>query len=358
MALLVAWSGVINVAASAGHPEWLNLFLHLALRRSVALYSRWVATPEDLDDAGRIRLGAAHFQGGCAPCHGAPDQAINPVFDHMLPAPPDLAGTVPEWKTEELYRIVRHGLQFAGMPAWSGGERPDEVWSVVAFLRALPTMSVAQYQHLASGNSAPVDASSAELVDEGARVLARIACDRCHETATAGPIGSRVPRLAGQQVEYLARALREYRDGSRRSGIMQPVAARLDEEQIRGLAAHYASLQAPSSLGPLRARPGRGNDATDDSRQASVLVLAGDRERRIPPCIACHGETARADYPWLAGQSRDYLEQQLRLWQRDGRRLSPWGHVMGAVAVNLDDRQISLLAEWIAAPAARDGEIR
>src|SRR5688572_10416832 len=86
-ALLIAVSGVISVAASRGHFPFVEQFLELAMRRSVQHHAESL-TPPDLDSPDLIRLGAAHFHGGCAFCHGAPTIPISPVAQHMLPPPP------------------------------------------------------------------------------------------------------------------------------------------------------------------------------------------------------------------------------------------------------------------------------
>jgi len=337
LALLVAWLGVINVAASAGHPAWLESFLELTMTRSVHAHSRDLTLPDDLHSMDRIRVGAAHFAGGCAECHGAPGEARNPVYDHLLPVPPDLALQAPHWDSRELFFIVRNGLQFTGMPQWSGGARPDEVWSVVAFLEALPTLSADRYRALAAGNlMPPAPHSAASLRDEGIAELARAACDRCHDTAQAAPPSKLVPRIAGQSARYLARSLHEYRRGERRSGFMQPVAAVLSERQIEELALHYSRLPfVPTS-----------SDAPAADAEAAAIARGTHPELRLPACLSCHGADARADYPVLAGQPAPYLAQQLRLWQSGGRRTSAWGDVMATIAGRLDAAQIDMLARW------------
>jgi len=52
-----------------------------------------------------------------------------------------------------------------------------------------------------------------------------------------------VPNLAGQKAEYLASALRAYRDRTREEQIMNAVAVGLSDEDISNLAAYYASLE-------------------------------------------------------------------------------------------------------------------
>jgi cytochrome c553 len=348
LALLVAWLGVFNIAASAGHPALLHWFLDLGKTRSIEWHSRAITPPPDLLDINRVRLGAAHFEGGCAECHGAPGRAINPVYEHMLPMPPDLAMRVPIWETRELHWIVRHGLQLTGMPAWSGDEHEDELWSMVAFLLALPELDADAYQALAGGNlnlsgTAPASARVEELVEEGISTLARTACDRCHDTADAGPPSALVPRLAGQSAAYIERSLQEYRRGERRSGFMQPVAAALDDRQIAALAQYYSTLAPapPASSSLSDASPPQASQA-----EAALIATGENQNKRIPACLSCHGADSREDFPRLAGQHAPYLAQQLRLFQAGHRRQSAWGEVMAAVATRLSEEQIEALAHW------------
>lgn len=351
LAVLVAWSGLINISASAGHPEPMEKFLELALRGSVRNHSSNLVPPQDLDSDARLRLGAAHFAGGCAECHGEPGRARNPIYDYMVPVPPDLAMLAPTWSVREQFFIVRHGLQFTGMPEWSGDERPDEVWSMVAFLQRLPELVPSAYRALAAGN-AEVSAARElhEVHGSGVAELARTACDRCHDTATAPPPSALVPRLAGQNAAYLARSLREYKRGERRSGFMQPVAAMLDDAQIEALAAHYADMPRAPDNDPAAVLP------ATELAEAAALANGAHTDVRLPACHSCHGASARNDYPLLAGQYADYLAQQLRLFQRGGRKQSAWGEVMTAIARRLSAAQVDLLARWFAQQAAPDEE--
>lgn len=335
-AVLFAYSGLYNVAASRGHPLWLNWFLETGMRRSVQFHSSDAPTP-DLTDPDLIALGAAHFQGGCAPCHGAPGQPINPVYEHMLPSPPSLSGHVPRWEDRELFWIVEHGLQYAGMPAWSGKNRRDEVWAVTAFLRKLPEIDTETYQRLARGNAEIERASAAQFVNTGRSALHLTACARCHEH-DAAPSSGLVPRLAGQPQAYLKRALNEYRHNKRQSGIMEPVAASLDETQIAKLAGYYASLPAPPAN---NAPPGK----VSAGRR---IALEGDPKRGLPPCESCHGADALADYPRLAGQSVQYVVSQLELWRRGGRAQTPQGELMAEIAERMSDEQIDAVADFYA----------
>src|SRR5688572_16771458 len=70
VALFVA-SGIYNVSAARPHFDPTEWFLDVLRRQSVRLHSLGIDVPR-LDDEGMIRLGAAHFESGCAGCHGAP----------------------------------------------------------------------------------------------------------------------------------------------------------------------------------------------------------------------------------------------------------------------------------------------
>ncbi|MGZ5599711.1 MAG: c-type cytochrome [Methylobacter sp.] len=344
LVLAIAYSGIYSVAASAGHPDWLDWFFTLGKRRSVEVNSRPVEAPE-LDMTGLLPLGAAHFQLGCATCHITPGRALNPVYDQMLPPPPDLQVHAPMWTSEQLFWIVRHGIQFTGMPAWSGHGREDEVWAVVAFLQALPAMKPADYLEFANGNNKGHSEAQNYPDSQGRPKVKFTECDRCHDTDNAPPTSPYIPSLGGQDKAYLKRALREYRGDLRQSGFMEPVAVGLDDEQIDRLADHYASLTIPLNK-PVQVLSSAG---LEPGRQ---LAERGDRTRKIPACLSCHGANTRMDYPRLAGQSEHYLRQQLLVFQRGVRAKTPYGAIMTTIAKRLTEQQEEAVAAFFASQAS------
>ena len=76
-----------------------------------------------------------------------------------------------------------------------------------------------------------------------------VACTACHGENGAKPILPEYPILAGQHADYLARALRDYRDGHRNNVIMaaQLQALRLTDADIDRLAAHFSVQASPLS---------------------------------------------------------------------------------------------------------------
>lgn len=346
--LFFAWSGLYNVAAS--HPHWAltRWFLEFGLQRSVATHSALIAAPP-LDDQNRVILGAGHFDGGCAPCHGAPGGHSDPIVDRMLPAPPELNRAASSWTTEQLFWIVKHGLKFTGMPAWVAQERDDEVWSVVAFLRVLPKMSVRQYRLFAIGDVEPPRKNGPEIARNGMTSEALTRCVRCHR-GDAQPRSALVPRLAGQSQAYVERALRDFASGVRQSGIMTPIAVALDDAAIMALSEYYA--RAPTSA-PSALPAGPNADQIARGRQ---IATEGVADSGLPPCLVCHGDNRAPSFPKLDGQYVPYIVGQIDLWKRGLRKKSGYGAIMWTIASRLTDEQARDVAAYFASAAATRAE--
>lgn len=336
---LFVWSGIYNVAASSDHWAITTWILERVRVQSVGTWSSFVAEPPPLEDADLIRLGAAHFEGGCTPCHSRPGDPSNQIVVSMLPPPPPLARTVPHLQTKEVFWIVKHGLKFTAMPAWPSQPREDEVWAVTAFLARLPGLSRQQYREL-SGAVRTVDGprSDAELA-ESSESLALTECVRCHGDASMPPMSRLVPVLNGQPQVYLERALVEYAATTRPSGIMQPVADVLREDERRRIAAWYAGLESPRMPPP---------DAPGNVERGRELARRGDPDKGIPPCLACHSSRHPDSFPSLAGQNARYLVTQLGVFREGGRDSTVYGQIMAVVARRLSKGQAEDVALYFA----------
>ena len=323
-ALLFAWSGIYNVAASRDHFWITTAFLELALRSSVRTHSLGI-DPPTLDDDHLVALGAGHFESGCAPCHGSPLAVTTPPFENMLPAPPSLSTAAGEWSDAQLFWIVKNGFKYTGMPAWPAIERDDEVWAVIAFLKRYPELDAQKYGALVR--------TAGERENEFAL------CVRCHGDETVPPSSRFVPRLAGQSRRYLTVSLDHYAAGARPSGLMEAPAAQLDESTIARVADYYASIDA--------AHRSTGADATAPRiARGRTIATEGVRSDLIPPCLACHGAEAHELFPRLAGQNAPYIAGQLRLWQSGLRDASVLGAIMAPIARRLSDAQIDDVAAF------------
>jgi len=341
---LVASSGVMPIAASSGHWKITELILQFGKRRSVVTHALGVEKLA-LDRPWLVLKGAGHFETGCRPCHGSPDLSRPQWFAMTTPRAPDLRTVVPRYSPEQLFYIVKHGIKFTGMPAWSSPHRDDEVEAMVAFLLELPRLDGAAYRRLVDGDTLPTGSDPPlELSGEGRRAPRAVAasCARCHGADGRGRENAAFPKLAGQSREYLASALHAYAGGRRHSGIMQPIAAALTPRERDQLADYYAALP-PAVFDATSAHPA--------ALPGRAIAEKGLPEQTVPSCADCHGpsgERRNAAYPRLAGQHADYLALQLELFQRKARGGASHAHLMNHVVMRLRPEQLRDVAEYYA----------
>lgn len=134
----------------------------------------------------------------------------------------------------------------------------------------------------------------------------------------------RVPKLGGQKESYLVDALRGYRDGARPHTTMTAQASSMNDQQIKDVAAYFASLV---------------DEVTEGAEGQSPEVAT--------TCVACHGQNGiglSPAWPTLAGQHEDYLAHSLKQY-REGKRKNA---IMGGFAAQLSDADIALLASYYA----------
>ncbi|RWA81825.1 MAG: c-type cytochrome [Mesorhizobium sp.] len=330
--LLGAWIGFFNVGASSGHWKVTAWFLQLAMRSAVRTYALAVDAPKVLDRRG-LPAAAGHFARGCAVCHGAPGELRSPAVLRMLPQPPDLALTAGDWTDAQLFRIVKHGIRFTGMPAWPARDRDDEVWAMVAFLRELPKLDAKGFRQLAfdageaTGNEAQPSAPDT-LTD----------CTRCHGSDGEGR-GGLVPVLAGQKEAYLFASLQSLAKGDRTSGFMALPVTGLARDEMAALARHFAA-QPPIPVD-------RDQIPAEVVQKGQQIAEAGIPQRNVPACSGCHiGSDKNPVYPRLDGQHAAYLEQQLKLFRSESRGGTPFWRIMATAAQRLTDEDIRALSAY------------
>lgn len=324
-AFIVAWSGVVGIGASSGHWKVTDWFLHWAMRSSVRTAALGKDVPPFTD--GMLPAAAGHFETGCAICHGSPADPPPQSVSGMLPVPPNLKPVIPTWTDAELFQIVQHGVRFTGMPAWPVQEREDEVWAMVAFLRAYPELDAAAYRRLA-GQTRQQEERFAQLVGQ---------CNGCHAPDRLSADGI-VPGLGGQKVNYLNQALEAYATGSRPSGIMKVALEKTSADERRQLAEHFASQPMSRIVGQANA---------DHLALGKVLAEKGDASKGVPACLACHdSDRTNSTYPRLSGQPPAYLAAQLRLFVEEKHGGGPYGHIMTQASAKLEAEEIEALSAY------------
>ena len=164
------------------------------------------------------------------------------------------------------------------------------------------------------------------------------ACAACHASGPQ-PTGAAFPYLQGQLATYLYKQLRDYKDGTRASEIMAPIATGLSDRDMADVAIWYSAQAIPA---------GAKIEAASDT--AEQLAKRGDGKRILPSCDACHepdGQGQRIDVPALAGQNAAYTEQTLLDYRSGTRHNDIYGR-MRAIARELGDEDIRQLARYYA----------
>ncbi len=67
-------------------------------------------------------------------------------------------------------------------------------------------------------------------------------CSQCHGIRNPSA-DAPFPPLAGRDVEYLKTAIKQYRDKTRKSDIMNAIAGSLNDNEINDIASYYGSVK-------------------------------------------------------------------------------------------------------------------
>jgi hypothetical protein len=79
-------------------------------------------------------------------CHGAPGVEWSKFSEGLNPGPPDLKDVVDD-PPQDIFWVIKNGIKMTGMPSFGKIEVPDqEIWSIVAFVKKLPTISEDDYK--------------------------------------------------------------------------------------------------------------------------------------------------------------------------------------------------------------------
>ena len=162
-------------------------------------------------------------------------------------------------------------------------------------------------------------------------------CASCHNADGNSAIAAN-PKLAQQHPEYILKQLQDFKSGKRKSAIMQPMAAKLSDEDMRNIAWFVGSKKIKTGFSKEK----------DLVALGEKIYRGGIADRQIPACAGCHspnGAGMPAQYPRLGGQHADYTVAQLVAFRDNVRQNSA---PMTGVAAKLNDREIKAVADYIA----------
>jgi cytochrome c553 len=258
--------------------------------------------PAQLDPVQAGKAAAA----ACAGCHG--DTGVS-----KMPGTPSLVGLDPKYLV-------------AAMKGYKGGQRKNDMMkSVISAVADADLTNIALYYALQK----PARAQTPAAGDQAAGKSAAATCAGCH--GDKGVSGNpAIPSLAGQDAQYVAAALRAYKDGARSDETMKGLAATLDEAAAKNLAAFYANQQPQST-------------------NVRKPLTTAEWAQRCDRCHGVNGNSTDPRLPALAAQRMDYLEKVLHAY-RTGERKSPQ---MAAMSEVLTEADVENLAAYYARQKAR-----
>jgi cytochrome c553 len=162
--------------------------------------------------------------GACSACHG---ENGNSRLENI----PSLAGQ-PEFFLLNQLVLMRDGVR-----------------TIPAMAPLVRDLTDADIQTIASHFAARDPRASGEpidtaLVTRGRELAISLRCGSCHLPGLEGR--QQIPRLAKQRIDYLTRALKDYRDGTRAGAdtLMNNAVAGLSDSDLSALA-HYATSPQP-----------------------------------------------------------------------------------------------------------------
>ena len=190
---------------------------------------------------------------------------------------------------------------------------------------SLSVVALAAAVLLSSPRPAVADDAAAPAGDPAHGAKVAYTCLGCHGIAdyrNAYP-DYHVPKVGGQHADYLVSALGEYRSGARPHPTMRSQATPMSDQMIRDIAAYFASATPAKSGG----------------------APVGTAPKAAETCVACHGADGVGilpEYPTLAGQHADYIEQALRAYRKGTRQNA----IMQGMAAALTDEDVKALAHY------------
>jgi cytochrome c553 len=167
-------------------------------------------------------------------------------------------------------------------------------------------------------------------------------CKTCHGLQGQGYLGYfPMPRLAGQQPEYIEAQLRAFIERRRANPIMRNVAHVLSPSMLTALSAHFRNLDPRPFGGAPRGAVGEGKRIFEE----------GLPEANVPACSACHGPDGKGqnEIPRLAGQLYPYTVGQLTGWKKERGQGSAvdTSAIMAPTAHNLTRSQVEAVAAYV-----------
>lgn len=178
----------------------------------------------------------------CAGCHGNDGNSPAPMF-------PKIAGLGEKYLAKQLHDIKSGRRAVPEMTGLLDNNTDQEILNLAAYFNSQTTqLSGAKEMKVLTNSGIKVDALKlgARVYRAGNAEVGTPACSGCHSPRGLGNEGAGYPRLSGQYPEYIAKQLKNFRDGKRTNGgdskIMRSVAEYMSDAEIEAVANYIGGL--------------------------------------------------------------------------------------------------------------------
>lgn len=243
--------------------------------------------------------------------------------------------------------VVSALIGFVWLPSVQKDEPFQGIWNAICSAAGVPQ----QWLRVSSATPLPtlrtsdvamtpqlLAVSSPLAIGRGATLALR--CTMCHGARGISEANS--PNLAGQYPAVIYKQLLDFAAGARQNAVMSPMVANLTDQEMRDLAAYYASLPKPRIPNLPAPVP------------MPSIVSHGSPMRNIASCASCHGGMDhKAGSPWLEGLPAAYTKAQLTAFASDARH-NDINEQMRNVARNMTGEEIDAAAAYYAGTQPAD----
>ena len=173
-------------------------------------------------------------------------------------------------------------------------------------------------------------------------------CMGCHGEDGMS-VNPECPNLAGQKAGYIIKQVTDFQKGHRQNDTMSPMAALAGELQdIKDIAAFYASQKSMSAKKYMMPPP----DNKKNIAAGKKLFMEGNPATGLYGCVNCHGKNGKGKspnnhvFPVIGGQTKSYLEKQLKDFKSATRKNDP-ANMMMDIAKKLSDKEIDAISDYL-----------
>lgn len=185
----------------------------------LAMGLSWFAIAPAVNAAGDVEAGKKKFY-TCVGCHGIETSGNAYPSYHV----PRIGGQHPNYVASSLKAYQDKQRQHPSMLGNAASMSDQDMQDIAAYVGKFRGLGV---KLAITGNPAAGKEKAAT-------------CGSCHGE-DGNSMDPNFPRLAGQYESYLVKALEDYQSGARNNPMMAGFAATLSEEDIKDVAAYYAS---------------------------------------------------------------------------------------------------------------------